>query len=119
MKHHDQSYLGRKGFIGLTLPTLYFIIEGSQDRNSNSTGTWRQMMMQSPWMVLLTGLLFMACSLCFLIVSRTTGAGMALPTMDWTLPPSIISTLQLGLRKAVFFIKFSSFLLTLACVKLT
>jgi hypothetical protein len=29
--------------------TALFIIEGSQDRNSNRTGTWRQELMQRPW----------------------------------------------------------------------
>jgi hypothetical protein len=26
-----------------------FIIEGSQDRNSNNAGTWRQELLQRPW----------------------------------------------------------------------
>jgi hypothetical protein len=29
--------------------TLLFTAEGSQDSNSNSTGTWRQELMQRPW----------------------------------------------------------------------
>ena len=28
---------------------LLFITEGSQDRNSNRAGTWRQELMQRPW----------------------------------------------------------------------
>ena len=44
MKHHDQSNLGRKGFIG-----LHCIIRRSQDRNSNRAGTRRQELMQRPW----------------------------------------------------------------------
>ena len=28
---------------------LLFIIKGSQDRNSNRAGTWRQELMQRPW----------------------------------------------------------------------
>ena len=28
---------------------LLFITEGSQDRNSNKAGTWRQELMQRPW----------------------------------------------------------------------
>jgi len=34
-----------------------FIIEGSQDRNSNRSGSWKQELMWKPWRVLLTGLL--------------------------------------------------------------
>jgi hypothetical protein len=29
--------------------TLRFTTEGSQDRNSNRAGTWRQELMQRPW----------------------------------------------------------------------
>jgi hypothetical protein len=36
--------------------------------------------------VLLTGLLPMACSACFLIEPRTTSPGLAPPTMGWALP---------------------------------
>ena len=28
---------------------MLFIFEGSQDRNSNRVGTWRQELMQRPW----------------------------------------------------------------------
>jgi hypothetical protein len=37
--------------------TLLFITEGSQDRDSSRTGTWRQELMQRPRQVLLPGLL--------------------------------------------------------------
>jgi hypothetical protein len=39
----------RKGFLWLTLFLLLFIIEGSQDRNSNKSGSRRQELMQRPW----------------------------------------------------------------------
>jgi hypothetical protein len=42
--------------------------------------------MQRPWRVLLTGLLPMAYSACFLIEPRTTRSGMAPDTMGWVLP---------------------------------
>ena len=38
------------------------------------------------WMSL-TGLLPLACSVCFLIEPRSTSPGMAPPTMGWALPP--------------------------------
>ncbi|KAM7325014.1 hypothetical protein ACRRTK_015267 [Alexandromys fortis] len=41
MKLHDQSNLGRKGFISLT--------ENSEGRNSHRAGIWRQELMQRPW----------------------------------------------------------------------
>jgi hypothetical protein len=43
-----KSYLGRKGFIWLVHPESQ-PTEGSQDRNSNSTGTQRWGLMQRPW----------------------------------------------------------------------
>ena len=45
MKHYDPNKLG-----GVYLAyTPMSITEGSQDRNSNRAGTWRQEPMQRPW----------------------------------------------------------------------
>jgi hypothetical protein len=41
--------------------------------------------------MLLIGLLSMAFLSCFLIVPRTTGLGVALPTVSWPLPTSLIN----------------------------
>ena len=38
-----------EGFILTYISTLLFIFEGSQDRNSNRTGTWRQELMRGVW----------------------------------------------------------------------
>jgi hypothetical protein len=62
------------------------IIEGNQDRNSHGAGTWKQKPIQRPWRRMLTGLLPIAWSACFLIEPRTTSPGMAPPTMGWALP---------------------------------
>jgi hypothetical protein len=49
MRHHDlKTSLGGKGLFDLYV-TLLFIIEGSQDRNSNRAGTWRQELMGRSW----------------------------------------------------------------------
>jgi hypothetical protein len=49
MKPHEQSSLGRKGFIWLTLPHhTKFIIKGSRDRNASRAGTPRKELMQRP-----------------------------------------------------------------------
>jgi hypothetical protein len=87
MKHHDQSKLGRKGVFGLHryTATSLFILHRSQDRNSNRVGTWGELM-QKLWRLLLTGLLLMTCSACFLIEPMTASPGMAPPTMGWALP---------------------------------
>jgi hypothetical protein len=69
-----KSKFGRKGFIHLSLPNK-FVMEGSQDRNSNRAGTLRQEQMQKPWRLLLSVLFFMACPACFLIEPRTTSQG--------------------------------------------
>jgi hypothetical protein len=66
--------------------TLLFITKGSQDRNSNRAGTWRQELMQKPWRVLLTGLLPLPCSTFFLIEPRATSTGLAPPTVG---PPTL------------------------------
>jgi hypothetical protein len=47
-KQHNQSNLGRKGLLAYT-STVLFIIEGSQDRNSDRAGSWRQELMQTSW----------------------------------------------------------------------
>jgi hypothetical protein len=45
-----QSKLGREGRVYLVnTSVLVFIIKGSQDRNLNRAGTWRQELMQRPW----------------------------------------------------------------------
>jgi hypothetical protein len=46
--------------------TSVFIIKGSQDRNSNRIGAWKQELMQRPWRRAAYGLFPMACSACFL-----------------------------------------------------
>ena len=50
MKCHDQK-AGWKERIYLAYTSVsQFIIEGSQGRNSNRAGTWRQELIQRPWM---------------------------------------------------------------------
>jgi hypothetical protein len=49
MKHPDQQQLGKEGANLAYTSTSQSIIEGSQDRNSNWEGTWRQELMQTPW----------------------------------------------------------------------
>jgi hypothetical protein len=66
--------------------TLLFITKGSQDWDSHRAGTWRQELMQRLWRALLTGLLPLPCSACFLIEPRTTSPRMAPPTMGPSTP---------------------------------
>jgi hypothetical protein len=50
MKCHDQK-AGWKERIYLAYTSVSeFIIEGNQGRNSNRAGTWRQELIQRPWM---------------------------------------------------------------------
>lgn len=65
---------------------LLFIIEGSQGRNSNTAGFWRQELMQRLWSGANYWLAPMSCSVCFLIEPRTTSRGVAPPTIGWGLP---------------------------------
>jgi hypothetical protein len=50
--------------------------QGPRDRSSN----------RGHRVILLTGLFFIACLVCFLIEPRTTSLGVAPPTVGWTLP---------------------------------
>lgn len=56
---------------------------------------------------MLTGLLLMTCSVCFLIPSKTTCLGMAPPTVDWALPRQPLikkkNALETCLTEALFF----------------
>ena len=49
IKQHDQKQVGEKGVYLTNTSIALFIVEGSQDRNSNRVGTWRQELMQRPW----------------------------------------------------------------------
>ena len=62
------------------------IIEGSQDRNSNRAGSWRQELMQRPWKDAAYWIVPYACSVCFLAVLRATSPRTAPPTMSWACP---------------------------------
>lgn len=85
IKHYDQKHLGRKGFIVLMLS--YHM--SSSKEVMTGTQAWQEPGGRS-WCrgrggMLLTGLLPMACSACFLMESRTTNPGVAPPTMGWDL----------------------------------
>jgi hypothetical protein len=102
-----RSKLGRKGFIQLTLSTLLLITKGCQDWNSSKSGSrnWGR----GHGEMLLTGLLPLACSACFLIEPKTTSPGMVPPTMG---PPLLITNwenaLQMDLMEAFPQLKFLS-----------
>jgi hypothetical protein len=48
MKHRDQKQLAEERVNLAHASIALLIIEGSQDRNSNWAGTWRQELMQRP-----------------------------------------------------------------------
>jgi hypothetical protein len=74
-----KSRLGGKGlFYFIT----WFIIKGSWER----TQTGQEHGGRRSWRMLLTDLLLMACSACFLMELRTNSSLMTPPTMDWALP---------------------------------
>ena len=47
MKQYDQKQAREEG-VHLTYTNILFILKGSQGRNSNRAGTWRQELMQRP-----------------------------------------------------------------------
>ena len=65
--------------------TSLFIIQRSQDRNSNRAGTWRQASMQRLWKGTSYCLVPHGFLSCFLIEATTTSPGMAPPRVDWGL----------------------------------
>ena len=81
---YDQtSKFGRKGFTLLnSCSSLKEIRTGTHTGQEAGGRSW----CRGHGGVLLTGLLPVACSTCFLIEPRTTRAGMTPPTMGWALP---------------------------------
>jgi hypothetical protein len=49
MKHRDQKAVREERVYSAHTSTAWFIFGGSQVRNSNRAGTWRQELMQRPW----------------------------------------------------------------------
>jgi hypothetical protein len=66
--------------------TLLFITKESQDRNSSRAEPGGRSSCRGHKGVLLTGLLPMACSACFLIEPKTTDPRMVPPVTGWALP---------------------------------
>ena len=67
--------------------------------------------------MLLIGLLYMACSACFLIYPSNTCQGMAPPTMGWAFPYQPLSK-KVSHRLAIFSFEVPSSQIILACAKL-
>ena len=88
--------------------TQLFITKGSQDWNSSKSGS-RSWCRGHGGRMLLTSLLRLACSACFLIEPKTISRGMAPPTMG---PPSLITnwenSLKLDLMEAFPYLKLLS-----------
>lgn len=50
MKGHDQTKMGREGFIWFTLPHCCSSLKEIRTMNSNRAGSWREQdLMQRPW----------------------------------------------------------------------
>ena len=45
MKHYDQNVGEKRVYSAYTSRLMFHITKGSQDRNSNRAGTWRQKLM--------------------------------------------------------------------------
>lgn len=87
-KHHDQNKFGRKGLICLTVSCNHL----DEVRTVTHKGTQRQEWCRIHGGMLFTDLLSLACSVSFLIESRTTSAGAVPLTIDWTLSHQSPST---------------------------
>lgn len=91
IKHHDQSILGRKRFTQLKCLFSYafillFIVKGSQEGIQTGQEPGRRRWCKGQGVLLLTGLLLMACSVCLLTECRATRLGMAPAPVGRTLP---------------------------------
>jgi hypothetical protein len=82
IKHHDQSNLASKGF---HIIVHHQRISGQELKQSRNLEAGADAEAMEGW-VLLTDLLLMACSACFLIEPRTTSPVMVPPTVGWALP---------------------------------
>jgi hypothetical protein len=79
-----KKQVGEERVYSADTSTLLFITRGSQDWNSSRSGS--RSWCRGRGGMLLTGLLPLACSACFLIEPKTTSPGMAPPTRD---PPPL------------------------------
>jgi hypothetical protein len=116
-KHHEPEKLGeeRKGLLELHFhSTVHHWRKSGRDPGGRS---W----CRGHGGMLLTGLLIMACSPCFLIEPRANSPGMALPTMGWALPNQLL--IKKLLYSQIFWRHFlnwsSSFQMALAYVIIT
>jgi hypothetical protein len=81
-----KKQIGEERVYSAYTSTLLFITKGSQDWNSSRSGS--RSCCRGHGGVLLTGLLPLACSACFLIEPKITSPDMAPPTMG---PPALIT----------------------------
>jgi hypothetical protein len=119
IKHHDQeASWGGKGLFGLYFHTVVHH-QGSQDWNSSRSGS--RSWCRDHEEMLLTGLLPLACSACFLKEPRTTSPEMAPPTMAGPSHPwSLVEKMPYSWISWRHFLKGGSFLCdSSSCVKLT
>jgi hypothetical protein len=87
MKCHDQKQVGEERVDLASSSTARFIIEGSQDRTQAGLEPGDRSWCRSHGgCCLLAGLLWMACSVCFLIEPRSISSGVAPATVAWSLP---------------------------------
>ena len=108
--------LGEERICLVYLPILLFIMEGSQDKNSNRSETWRQELMQKPWRCAAYWLV--SHGLLSLLSCRTQDhqPRMAPPTVGCVLPRQLRKYLTGGAYEGIFSSEVPSFQITLACV---
>jgi len=88
---------------------LLFITKGSQDWNSSRSAS--RSWCRGHGGMLLTGLLLLTCSACFLIEPKTTSPGMAPLIMGWALPPwSLVEKMPYSWVSWRHFLNWGSFL---------
>jgi hypothetical protein len=125
MKYHDETKASGEEtvyFIWFTLSHHNLSLKEVSKGIQNRTRTWRQELMQRSWRgaVQLTGLFILACSGFILTEPRTPCPGIVPPTMSWVLPANHLlrTCLKAGCYRGTFSLRFLSFQMTLACVKL-
>lgn len=95
---------------------LLFTTEGSQDWNSNRAGAWWQALMHGGHgVVLVTGLLLMAGSVCFLMEPRPIRPGLAPSTVGWTPTAVTQCSTASSLGEFSFSVEGPSFQMTSMC----
>lgn len=83
MKKYDQNLLGRKGLISLQVPCISLSLKAMKAGTHSEHEPEGRRSYRGHGVVLFTGSIIMACSVCFCIELRNSSPGVVPPSMVW------------------------------------